>query len=93
MYKIFPTKSFNKSYKKLRKSGLVRREDVETVVKKLSEGEKLSEKYRDHILSGIFLGYRECHIKPDVLLIYKIEKKVLILILEKIGSHSELFGK
>lgn len=48
-------------------------------------------KYSDHGLNGEFLDYRECHIKGDLLLIYKIEKENLILILVEIGSHSQLF--
>ena len=52
----------------------------------------MDRKHRDHALKGDFKGYRECHIKPDVLLIYKIEKDVLILVLADIGSHTNLFG-
>lgn len=91
MYKTFPSNQFKKSYKKLRKSGKIFREDLETVVKLLAKGEKLPLKYRDHDLGGEYLGYRECHIKSDILLIYKIEKSILILILKDLGSHSELF--
>ena len=46
---------------------------------------------RDHDLSGNWAGYRECHIKPDLLLIYKIENNNLVLVLINIGSHSDLF--
>jgi mRNA interferase YafQ len=45
----------------------------------------------DHPLSGDYIGVRECHIKPDVLLIYWIDEKNKTLVLERIGSHSELF--
>ena len=55
-------------------------------------GKKLPIKYQDHELNGEFIGYRECHIKSDLLLIYKIEKENLILVLVDIGSHSQLFG-
>ncbi len=91
MYKVFPSNRFNKSYKKLRKSGIIFREDLEKIIKILSRGEKLPEKYKDHFLKGDYLGYRECHIKPNLLLIYKIEKSLFILFLEDVGSHSELF--
>lgn len=51
----------------------------------------LAESYRDHLLTGNWSGYRECHIKPDLLLIYsKPDDDVLRL--ARLGSHSELFG-
>ena len=60
------------------------------VLFKLLNDEELPEKYRDHSLSGDWLGYRECHIKPDLLLIYK-KSDDNILRLARLGSHSELF--
>ena len=57
----------------------------------LADGEKLPQKYSDHALKGIFSGYRECHIEPDWLLIYKISEDVLVLSLYRTGSHSDLF--
>ncbi|MDO7253952.1 type II toxin-antitoxin system YafQ family toxin, partial [Helicobacter cappadocius] len=48
-------------------------------------------KYKDHKLKGEYKDFRECHIKPDLLLIYKIDKEVLILACIAIGSHSDLF--
>ena len=51
----------------------------------------LSEKYRDHELSGNYSGCRECHIEPDWLLIYEIHNDKLILILTRTGTHSDLF--
>ena len=48
-------------------------------------------RYRDHDLSGDWAGYRECHIKPDLLLIYR-KSDPDILRLARLGSHSELFG-
>jgi mRNA interferase YafQ len=59
------------------------------VLKLLLAGKKLPEKYNDHDLSGNYLNYRECHVKPDVLLIYKADEQLLYL--QRIGSHSELF--
>jgi mRNA interferase YafQ len=46
---------------------------------------------RDHALSGDYMGYRECHIKPDLLLIYR-KPDTKTLRLARLGSHSELFG-
>lgn len=59
------------------------------ILKLLLAKDKLPEKYKDHYLSGNYIDYRECHVKPDVLLIYKIDEKLLYL--HRIGSQSELF--
>ncbi|MCR4820756.1 MAG: type II toxin-antitoxin system YafQ family toxin [Elusimicrobiales bacterium] len=63
------------------------------VVSVLAEGRKPDRKYRDHALSGIYKGTRECHIEPDWLLIYEIINDVLVLVLYRAGSHAELFKK
>ena len=61
------------------------------IINKLSDSEILPEKYRDHCLTGDYKGFRECHIQPDWLLIYKIEKNILVLTLSRTGTHSDLF--
>lgn len=61
------------------------------IVEKLANGEKLEDKYRDHSLTGDYKGCRECHIEPDWLLIYEKFDNVLVLMLNRIGSHSDLF--
>lgn len=61
------------------------------VVDCLAKGVKLDEKYRDHALVGSSQRYRECHILPDWLLIYRIEEDILILTLVDMGTHSDLF--
>ncbi len=61
------------------------------VIRRLSDGEVLEATYRDHELSGQYRGTRECHIEPDWLLIYEIRKDVLVLMLYRTGTHSELF--
>ena len=66
---------------------------LKSVVKKLADGEKLDEKHRDHALTGNWKNYRECHIQPDWLLVYRYEKDILILTLARTGSHSELFDR
>ncbi len=58
---------------------------------KLANGIILEERYRDHKLSGNYEGLRECHINPDWLLIYEIRDDELILVLNRTGSHSDLF--
>lgn len=61
------------------------------VISKLAVGETLDEKFHDHELTGDWKGFRECHIKPDWLLIYLVNETDLILTLSRTGSHSELF--
>ena len=61
------------------------------VVARLLADQALPENNRDHALSGDWAGYRECHIKPDLLLIYR-KPDADTLRLARLGSHSELFG-
>ncbi len=61
------------------------------VVDMLSNKQVLPLKYRDHKLVGAYDGYRECHIKPNWLLIYKINDKEIKLLLFATGTHSDLF--
>ena len=61
------------------------------VARNLANDITLPQKYRDHPLHGDKDGSRECHIRPDLLLVYKYEGDYLIL-LEMLGSHAELFG-
>lgn len=64
---------------------------LEGVVNQLADGNALDEKYRDHLLSGDYGGFRECHITPDWLLVYQIRDEELILFLSRTGTHSDLF--
>ena len=61
------------------------------VVTLLASGETLPVEFRDHSLSGNYSGYRECHIQPDWLLVYKITENQLLLTLYRTGTHSDLF--
>lgn len=61
------------------------------VVKMLQENKPLPPKYKDYPLVGNWIGHRECHIEPDWLLVYKIEKNELILVLCHTGTHSDIF--
>ena len=63
------------------------------VVDLLRQGRQLEERYHDHGLTGDLAGFRECHIKPDWLLIYLIENDILTLTLIDTGLHSDLFRK
>lgn len=60
------------------------------MIEKLANGEKLDIKFKDHALKGDYLGYRDCHIKADLVLIYKKQDDRLILTCVELGSHSEL---
>ena len=89
--KILWTGQFKKDYILAMKRGL----DIgllDDVIRTLANGESLPEKYSDHALTGNWKGYRECHIQPNWLLIYRIEKDVLVLTLQRTGTHSDLFG-
>lgn len=84
--------SFKKDYKRIVKRGC----DIsllERVIETLASGEKLAEKHRDHELVGNYEGFRECHILPNWLLIYRIDGDELVLCLSRTGSHSDLFAK
>ncbi len=66
---------------------------LDEVVDLLRQGKQLEERYHDHGLTGDLAGFRECHIKPDWLLIYLIENDILTLTLIDTGSHPDLFKK
>lgn len=89
--KVIWTNSFKKDYKKAIKRGL-RIEKLDNIITQLANGNILAEKYRDHSLTGIFEGLRECHIESDWLLIYGYSENKLILILTRTGTHSDLFN-
>ena len=88
MYEIFRTTSFKKDYKKLSNKEKILLKPVITI---LAKGKKLDEDFKDHKLIGNYLGCRECHIQPDLLLIYRIDNDILELALVRAGSHSKLF--
>lgn len=88
-YKVFLTKSFQKDLKRIQKRKC-KIEELNNVIDMLTAGQSLPEKYHDHQLVGNLKKFRECHIRPDWLLIYqKIDEK-LILVLSRTGSHSDL---
>ncbi len=64
---------------------------LQKVIEILAEEKTLPAKYKDHSLTGIFQDFRECHILPDWLLIYRIDKDILTLVLSRTGTHSDLF--
>ena len=90
-YKIVFQNAMRRCVKLMRKCGKDIKK-LEEVIQTLSSGETLNEKYFDHPLMGKYKGYRECHIEPDWLLIYKIENDILTLVLISTGTHSDLFS-
>ncbi len=88
MLEIRYQSQFKRDYKKILKRGY---EEglLWQVLEKLRNEEPLPERCRDHLLAGAYVGYRECHIQPDWLLIYKIDKGTLFLV--RTGTHSDLF--
>lgn len=84
------TSQFKKDLKRARKRGLPVGE-LEAVVDMILEGADLPPKYRDHLLSGDYAGFRECHIQPDWLLIYLDESELCVVTAIRTGSHSDLF--
>lgn len=93
MYLIHTTRDYEKSYAKLLRSGAKKKlfDDIALVVNTLARGEVLDAKYCNHKLQGDYAGYRECHIRADLLLIYQVFEKSLVLVFVDIGSHAYLF--
>ncbi len=86
--KIKYTSQFKKDYKKVKKQNKNIKK-LQSLIEILLSEQKLDKRFLDHPLSGEWKKYRECHIAPDWLLIYKIEDEYLIL--ARIGSHADLF--
>ena len=90
MRKIVASNKFKKDLVQAAKRGF-NLKLLDEVVTMLANGEILDSKYRDHPLIGDYEDFRECHIKPDWLLIYRIDDEELELYLFRTGTHSDLF--
>jgi len=91
-YEVKFTNQFKKDLKLAKKQN----RDLDklfVVVNILASGGTLDAGYHDHDLSGSYKGTREYHIEPDWLLVYEIRDEVLVLMLYRLGTHSELFRK
>lgn len=88
-YRPQPTAKFKRDVKLLKKRGY-EMSLLYDVISKLANGETLPKQYYDHPLKGNRKGYRDCHIKDDWVLIYKIDKGILTLVLSETGTHSDL---
>ena len=89
-FEIKYTSQFKKDFKLAKKQGK-NIDKLFAVIEKLANGETLEPRHRDHDLIGNYKGCRECHIEPDWLLVYEIFEDVLVLMLYRTGSHSDLF--
>lgn len=90
MLEIVLSNQFKKDLKAMKRRG-AHLELLENAVNKLANREPLDERYRDHALIGDYNGFRECHIQPDWLLVYRIDNDELMLFLFRTGTHSDLF--
>ena len=86
-YDIHYSTKYKKAVKKLDNKVL---QEIQIVVEKLANDEILEEKYKDHKLKGIYRAFRECHIRPNLCLIYQKIDDILVLVLVDVGSHSDL---
>lgn len=91
-YEIVRTRRFKTAYKRIRNLKGFNVETFEKVVLTLVKGERLESKYKDHQLTGNMKMFRECHLAPDILLVYQIDDGILILTLVSIGNHAQIFG-
>jgi len=92
MLSLKPTSKFRKDYKRMKKQG----KDMtllQTVIDDLLAEKTLDVKHKDHALAGSYIGFRECHILPDWLLIYAVDHDQLVLGASRTGSHSDLFDE
>ena len=90
MLEIVLSNRFKKDLKMAKKRGY-NLDLLNDVVEKLARQEPLPKKNRDHSLTGDFIGFRECHIQTDWLLVYRVNDEELILFLTRTGTHSDLF--
>lgn len=91
VYEVIRTKRFKIAYKKVSKLQGFKKEVFASVVETLAAGKTLEAQHRDHKLTGNLKAFRECHLDPDILLIYQIDDGVLVLTLVSIGNYAQLF--
>lgn len=91
MLELVTTSAFRKDLKIAKKRGY-NLSLIELVIDELLKENTLAPKYKDHALIGNYTGFRECHISPDWLLIYSIDKSKLVLTASRTGTHSDLFS-
>lgn len=92
MLTIELTSQFRRDYKRVKKRGY-KTELLKDALNALLNEDTLDSRYRDHALTGDMAMYRECHIQPDWLLIYRKERDRLVLVAHRTGTHSDLFDE
>ncbi len=92
MLELVTTGQFRKDYKRIKKRGYDLKK-LHAVIDRLLREEPLEERYRDHALIGGYMGFRECHVLPDWLLVYSIDEGHLVLTASRTGTHADLFSK
>ena len=90
MFKPVYSNRFKKDVQLALKRGK-RLDKLSTVIELLCTGNPLPGHYKDHPLAGNYSGFRDCHIEPDWIMIYRIENNQLQLLLARTGTHSDLF--
>ena len=90
-YQIVRTKRFKTAYKRVSQLPGFKEEVFIAVVETLASGQKLDKKCNDHRLTGNLRDFRECHLAPDILLLYQLDDGLLILTLVSVGNHAQLF--
>ena len=88
MFEVVLSNRFRKDLKLAAKRGL-RLDELNAIVEQLAAGQTLPD--RDHALTGDYIGFRECHIRPDWLLVYRVDGDALELFLFRTGTHTDLF--
>ena len=92
MLTLKTTSKFRKDYKRMKSQGR-NMALLQEVIDTLLEEKPLDAKHRDHPLSGNYIGFRECHVLSDWLLIYAITHDQLLLTASRTGTHSDLFDE
>ena len=90
MYDLILTTLYKKGYRRMKKRGMDM-SLLDDVVDKLRKGETLGKEYDDHVLTGKYAGFHDCHILPNWILIYTIQEDALVLTLTNTGSHQDVF--
>jgi mRNA interferase YafQ len=83
------TSRYNREAKRVRKRGKDMGKLV-AIVDELRHRRPLAERHRDHALTGNWRGWRDCHIEPDWLLVYRVDEDANVLVLGRTGTHSDL---
>ncbi len=90
-YEIVKTRRFKTAFKRVKQLKGFKQKVFVEVIEALANGKKLAKERKDHKLTGNLKYFRECHLTPDILLLYQIDNDILVLTLVSIGNHAQLF--